>query len=335
MGSAHDDGDDAGSRDREVVTDGGYEVSTWEPRTHFDRFSVAVYRCLVGSARGAVVVLAVATFTAQLGLVGYGISVRPALGVLTLGSILPALVIVGAICRATPTDREPLWPLAVTFLLAVLFASFAAVANSTLESTINAVVPATELLPVTLIVFFFLVVGPVEETVKWLAIRLYAYRGGSFDAVVDGAVYGAVAGLGFATIENGLYISRAVIDAGGFQAAQSLQGAFETATARAFVGPGHVLYSAIAGYYLGLAKVSDDHWGPIVVKGLLIAAGLHATYNTLVSVVDFGAFPLVDGGAAFVLFVFAFQGVVGYVLYRKLARYDRYYRAGATQANVD
>jgi RsiW-degrading membrane proteinase PrsW (M82 family) len=317
--------------DDDPVADGGYEVSSWEPKTRLDRFAVSVYTVIVESAHWAVVVLALLAFLGQLGLVVYGITVRPTLGVLTLASILPALVIVGAIWYTNPTMREPMWPLAATFLLSVLFASFAAVANAALKSVITAVVPSV----LALVAFYFLVVGPIEETVKWLAVRLYAYRTDAFDAVIDGAVYGAVAGLGFATIENALYISRAVIDAGGFAAAQNLQGAFQVATSRSFVGPGHVLYSAIAGYYLGLAKFSDDHWGPIVVKGLLIAAGIHATYNTIVSFVDFGAFPLVDGGVGFILFVFAFEGAVGYVLYRKLSKYNRYYRAGATRASGD
>jgi len=323
---------DSGSERGEPMADGGYEVSSWEPRTRTDRFAVAVYRGLVGSARWLLVALALATFTAQLGLVVYGVTVQPTLGVLTIASIVPALVIVGAIWRTNPTGGDRLLPVAVTFLLSVLFASFAAVANSALKSVITAVVPSTPLLPLTLVVFFFLVVGPVEEVVKWLAVRLHAYRS-SFDAVIDGAVYGAVAGLGFATIENALYISRAVVDAGGLAAGSGLRTAFQTATARSFAGPGHVIYSALAGYYLGLAKFSDDHWGPIVVKGLLLAAGAHALYNTLVSVVDFGAFPLVDGGLGYVLFVFAYMGAVGYLLYRKLARYNRHYRAGATQAN--
>ncbi|WP_440988959.1 PrsW family intramembrane metalloprotease [Haloarchaeobius baliensis] len=324
---------DPGDGDTGVATDGGYEVTGWEPRTHLDRFAVLVYGGIVRSAHWAVILLALATFTAQLGLVVYGISVRPTLGILTVASILPALVIVGAIWRTNPTGRDPLGPLAVTFLLSVLFASFAAVANSALRSVIAAALPSTPLFPVALVVFFFLVVGPVEETVKWLAVRIYAYNGSQFDAVIDGAVYGAVAGLGFATIENALYITQAVIQAGSVSTSASLAGAVDTATARSFVGPGHVLYSAIAGYYLGLAKFSDDHWGPIVVKGLLLAAVIHATYNTIATLVDFGAAPFVGGSIGFIAFVFAFEGVVGYVLYRKLSKYNRHYRAGATHAN--
>ncbi|MFD1647451.1 hypothetical protein [Haloarchaeobius litoreus] len=34
---------DPGDGDREAVTDGGYEVTGWGPRTHLDRFAVFVY----------------------------------------------------------------------------------------------------------------------------------------------------------------------------------------------------------------------------------------------------------------------------------------------------
>lgn len=44
----------------------------------------------------------------------------------------------------------------------------------------------------------------MEESVRLLAVRLYAYNDARFAAVIDGAVCGAIAGLGFATIENGI-----------------------------------------------------------------------------------------------------------------------------------
>ena len=114
---------DPGDGDTGVATDGGYEVTGWEPRTPLDRFAVLVYGGIVRSAHWAVILLALATFTAQLGLVVYGISVRPTLGILTLASILPAVVIVGAIWRTNPTGRDPFGPLAVTFLLSVTVTS--------------------------------------------------------------------------------------------------------------------------------------------------------------------------------------------------------------------
>ena len=78
--------------------------------------------------------------------------------------------------------------------------------------------------------------------------------------------------------------------------------------------PLHVLLTALAGYYLGLAKANQASYTPIVVKGLLIAALLHGIYDTLAtylsSVVGFGVAVVYVGG-------------VGLLLYRKLSRYQR------------
>ncbi|MBX0321778.1 PrsW family intramembrane metalloprotease [Halomicroarcula sp. F13] len=293
-----------------------YDIAEWEPRSALDDFSVRLYGALHASRRWLLIALGVVLFVAQLaGTVLLAIQ-RPALGVLGALSVVPALGIVGYLWYGDPTMREPLEPLAVTFVLAILFASIAALVNTLLQ-------PLFTWVPVVgMALFFFVVVGPIEETVKWLAIRVGGY--GTIDAVVDGVVYGAVAGLGFATIENALYISQGYTRAAS-QSAEPIAAALQTATSRAFVGPGHVLYSSFAGYYLGLAKFNPDDAGPIVVKGIVVAALIHAVYNTSVTYLP----RLVPWNAVvFVGFVVAFDAAVGYLLYRKLRRYhDHYERA--------
>lgn len=53
----------------------------------------------------------------------------------------------------------------------------------------------------------FFVVGPVEETSKFLAVRLHAFRTPYLQEPLDGMMYGAAASLGFASAENILYAS--------------------------------------------------------------------------------------------------------------------------------
>jgi len=299
-----------------------YDVTAWEARSLLDRGSVLVYRLLHASARLLIVALAVLILLAQGTLATVVSTDTPLVAVLVALSVLPALALVVYVYRLDPTTREQAGPMVVTFLLAVLFAGFAAVVNSLLQ-------PLSDLVPVVgLALYFYLVVGPVEETVKWLAVRLWAYGDDRFDAVVDGAVYGAIAGLGFATIENVLYIARgylAAAQAGG----GVLERAVQTTTARSLAGPGHVIYSGFAGYYLGLAKFNPGNAGPIVVKGLLIATLVHGTYNTAVSyataVVEL-TLPL------FVGFILVYDGVFGYLLYRKIRRYRETYEASGARA---
>jgi hypothetical protein len=86
--------------------------------------------------------------------------------------------------------------------------------------------------------------------------------------------------LGFATIENAIYIAGQVYDP---MITYVLTAGGGIAPLRALAGPGHIIYSAIAGYYLGLAKFNPEDAGPIVVKGLVVAYVLHAPYKTAVT----------------------------------------------------
>jgi RsiW-degrading membrane proteinase PrsW (M82 family) len=99
---------------------------------------------------------------------------------------------------------------------------------------------------------------------------------------------------------------------------------------RGLAGPGHVIYSAFTGYYLGLAKFNRENAGPIIAKGLLIAAFIHATYNTLAGIVPGIVSIFVPGVPPLVLFfgfVIVYDGIFLYVLYRKLERYRSTFQA--------
>jgi RsiW-degrading membrane proteinase PrsW (M82 family) len=288
-----------------------YDVATWDVRTGLDRLAVRVHGALLAARTAAIVLLALGLFLALFGLALPVLADNPLLGGLGLVSILPAVVLVGYLWIGDPTRREPLEAMAVTFLLAVLFATFAALLNEVFRVGFAS-------LPLGMALYFFLVVGPIEEVVKWLAVRIDAYGRPTFDTVVDGVVYGAVAGLGFAAIENLIYITLAFLDASDLSLALQFQTATQTAIGRAFVGPGHVIFSAYAGYYLGLAKFNRGSRGPLVVKGLLIAAALHGLYNTVATYAPFTT-------VSFVAFVVVFDGILLVLLIRKVRRYEHYY----------
>jgi len=305
-----------------------YGVADWEVRTVFDRLVYWLYYGFYLTVRVGVVLAAVAILAAQLVLGGLGAVADPVLGALTILSAVPALALAVYVWHADVTTQEPLHLLVVTFVLGVLFASFAGVLNGEIGDPVRNLASFGGAVPfLGSVVFFYLVVGPVEETVKLLAVRLFAFRSDRFDAVVDGAVYGAVAGLGFATIENALYITQDA-DA-GLQAARAVTEAGGVAVVRGLAGPGHVIYSAFAGYYLGLAKFNREHAGPIVLKGLVIAAVVHATYNTLVGIVPGAVTALtgVNSMVAFFGFVIVYDSVFGLLLIRKIRAYARAYRA--------
>ncbi|SDG04283.1 Membrane proteinase PrsW, cleaves anti-sigma factor RsiW, M82 family [Halorubrum xinjiangense] len=294
-----------------------YDVATWEERTSLDGLSVALYWLLTRSAKAGVVFVAFVGLLAIVGSFGLGLLFDPAIAVLLGLSVVPALGLAAYVYVSDVTTAEPLSLLVATFLLSILTATFAAILNSVLQPYFR---PFGFL---GLVLFFFVVVGPIEESVKLLAVRLYAYTDDRFDAVIDGAVYGAIAGLGFVVIENFVYIAQNV-DMSELTVGVAALGAGDgIAALRALAGPGHVVYSAFAGYYLGLAKFNPENRGPIIVKGLVLAAAIHALYNTLVGPVTgvaSGIFGLPRLIALFG-FVVVFQGAFGYVLLRKIRRY--------------
>ncbi|MFC6769407.1 PrsW family intramembrane metalloprotease [Natrinema soli] len=294
-----------------------YDVSTWEPRSVVDLVAYTLYNAVSYGFRALVLLIAIAITLVLLVSPAAVVLEDPFVAVFFGLSIVPAGLLAAYIWHADITTSEPLWLLVVTFLLAVLFATFAALVNSFSQA----------LLGISGVLFFYLIVGPVEETVKLLAVQVFAYRNDSFNAVIDGAVYGAVAGLGFAAIENALYISRVIGEAN--PETNILVTASGIATVRALAGPGHVIYSAIAGYYLGLAKFNRDRAGPIVLKGLLVAAFVHGTYNVTVGIVPgliTEVLPI-GFGIAFVGYVVLYDLAIGYYLYRKIDRYRRTYQS--------
>jgi len=306
-----------------------YDVATWEERTSLDGAAVALYWLLTRAAKWIVVFVALAILIAIGGLTAL---TEPAVGLLTLLSVIPAFGLTAYVYWSDVTTREPLSLLVTTFVLSILLATFAAIVNTAARGFFE------PLGGLGLILFYFLIVGPGEETVKLMAVRLYAYTDDRFNSVVDGAVYGAIAGLGFATIENSLYIVQNLQEAGELADLSLGVGALaaggDITAIRALAGPGHVIYSAIAGYYLGLAKFNPENRGPIILKGLLIAAVIHATYNSTVGIGSF-AIAAVSGLpplAAFFVFIIIFDGIFGFYLLRKIWHYRAVYRSVEAEA---
>jgi RsiW-degrading membrane proteinase PrsW (M82 family) len=127
----------------------------------------------------------------------------------------------------------------------------------------------------------FVVAGICEEVLKLVVVYQFAYKNVHFDEAVDGIVYAIMASLGFACLENILY----VIDNG-----------FAVAIFRAFSAiPLHAIASGIMGYYIGQAKFSKSKKEEIrlIIKGLSIAICIHGAYDfVLFSIPELGYLPV-------------------------------------------
>src|SRR5262249_49703900 len=55
---------------------------------------------------------------------------------------------------------------------------------------------------------FFLGVGPIEELLNFRVVFFFAYRRKEFDEPLDGVIFSTTAALGFAAIENVVYLAQ-------------------------------------------------------------------------------------------------------------------------------
>ncbi|GMV39295.1 MAG: hypothetical protein AMXMBFR64_10110 [Myxococcales bacterium] len=125
-------------------------------------------------------------------------------------------------------------------------------------------------------------IGPVEELTKFVVVWALVFRRSWFAVPLDGLVYSAAAGLGFASVENWYYL-------------------MENDTilwARAVTLPfNHVLFSSFWGVGLSFGKFgSPARRTQMVIIGLLLASVFHGVYDYILvaeNVPDLMILPLV------------------------------------------
>ncbi|HEX8220985.1 MAG TPA: PrsW family intramembrane metalloprotease [Chloroflexia bacterium] len=199
-------------------------------------------------------------------------------------AFVPTLVYALLVWWLDRYEKEPIPLLIVAFLWGAVPAVILAIlleigAGIPLQTLILAEAPR-EFAEVSL-------VGPaVEEAVKAiiLVVLFVAYRR-EFDNVLDGIVYGAMVGLGFAMVENVLYLQSFAYGEGGGPNIGSMI-ALWLLRAGLF-GLNHSMFTAFTGAALGLARSLKSSWqkGFVPVLGLLAAILFHAAHNGLTSVV--------------------------------------------------
>ncbi|MBI4399324.1 PrsW family intramembrane metalloprotease, partial [Candidatus Micrarchaeota archaeon] len=212
----------------------------------------------------------------------------------TLGSFgglgLWLFIVAGVLAIAPPTiyaflawasdvyEREPLRFLVSMFAWGI-FSLLISFIGNTLVSLILGSVVGPEL---TIVITAVMVAPVVEELSKGFGV-LIASGHHEMNNVFDGMLYGFVVGLGFAAGENWLYFasnaSPAVVGIGGW--------GWLMFQRSALTAVGHGLFTGTTGLFLGLGKhYKVPFAGVAFIPGVILAIGLHATFNF---------FALVDG----------------------------------------
>ena len=214
---------------------------------------------------------------------------------LLLAALVPAAFLMVQVYRLDRIEKEP----AGLLLKLALFGAPSGLAAGAIEGAL------TRVLDVTLgggmlrlMLENFLAVALVEEACKRWVVLKFAWRHPAFDYRFDAVVYCVFSALGFAALENILYVA---------------EYGFAVAVSRALLSvPGHCFFAVYMGIYLGQAKMAeramqwyyielpDESPGQYLRASLLVPTLLHGFWDFSLSV---------GGGlmtVLFYLFVLAF-----------------------------
>lgn len=124
-----------------------------------------------------------------------------------------------------------------------------------------------------------LVAPPVEEAAKGLGVLLiFWFLRAEFDNLRDGLIYGALVGLGFNIAEVALYVMQGFLETGVAPIGQQFAARF------VFLGLNtHLLWSALCGAGIGLARQSRRRWVQWLAPlgGYALATLGHALHNSI------------------------------------------------------
>ena len=181
---------------------------------------------------------------------------------LLLLAIAPVMFVVIYIYVKDKFEKEPISFLIKNFLLGAIVS---VLITMILSGFLNSVYPLTDQHSIIQqFVKAFFVVALVEEYSKFVIVKYYAQKSNEFNEPFDGIVYAVMVSMGFAALENVLYV---------------YQYGFSTGIMRAFTAvPAHATFGILMGYFMGKAKFSNSSI-KYNLLGLFTATIFHGAYD--------------------------------------------------------
>ena len=202
-------------------------------------------------------------------------------------TILPSIVLVLYFIKSDKF-KEPNRIIIITFLFGILITIPAGYLNSLIDKNFA----TGERFNDALLSGFF-GGGPVEELLKFSVLYFYILKEKAFNEPMDALVYGVLASLGFATLENFQYV---------FYSNSEFWTAQEIAIFRSYSAiPLHGLCGAIMGFYFGQYAFSANK--KYLGLAIIIPIIFHGSYNFMCDYNWYYAVSIVAVGFIFAIFL--------------------------------
>ncbi|MBR2450045.1 MAG: PrsW family intramembrane metalloprotease [Paludibacteraceae bacterium] len=207
-----------------------------------------------------------------------------------LSALIPALALLGYIYWQDRKSPEPWHKLLKATLLGVLAIPLTMCIVFPLQTI--GIVPDSYNTFGDVVNFSFLGAAIPEELAKLLMLWLFLRKNPFFDERMDGIVYAVCVSLGFAGLENVMYVL-------------GNTDWMSVALMRAFTAvPGHFCYGVIMGYFYSLAKFDPKNRTKYSILALVAPILAHGIYNTIAFATTLPLVPEILLYIVFVVFCF-------------------------------
>lgn len=190
------------------------------------------------------------------------------MNILLVAAVLPVFILCFFVYKKDP-HKEPMKLLIKIFIFGLL----TALPVFFIELLLDSFFP-TDGISNFILIFIntFISIALVEEGFKWLVTMFFGYKNKAFDEIYDIIVYAVFASLGFACIENILFVFTRGLGNAILRALLSI--------------PGHMSFGIIMGYYLAQAKVgnmnkNDGIFRKNILLSIVLPALAHTMYDAL------------------------------------------------------
>jgi RsiW-degrading membrane proteinase PrsW (M82 family) len=226
-----------------------------------------------------------------------------------LGALVPTVFYVLFVWWLDHYEKEPLWLLALAFLWGAFPAALISVILEVLFDIPIQAVGGEGL--ISSLISISISAPLIEESAKGIAlIGLVHFFGREFDDVLDGIIYGAMIGFGFAMTENLVGYFLPILETEGVGA--GLENIFLRTVVFGF---NHAFWTGITGAAVGYARLSSDQGRRLLVPvgGWALAVSMHAIHNAGVTLLEqtlclsFAVSLVVDWGGLLLLLIVAFM----------------------------
>lgn len=181
---------------------------------------------------------------------------------LFLLAIAPAMLIVLYIYFKDKFEKEPIGFLFKNFLMGAFVSVFITLILSTLLNSFFQLTDTKSIFQQFIKAFF--IVAFVEEFSKYIIVKYFAQKNKEFNEPFDGIVYAVVVAMGFAALENVLYVFQYGVSTGVLRAFSAV--------------PAHATFGILMGYFMGKAKFSKQRIFHNF-SGLFMATLFHGAYD--------------------------------------------------------